>query len=400
MERTLYLILAEADAPRLRPLTRHCPLPLLRLGPSARLIDFTLYNCLLSGAGEVMVLSPEQSAQMEAHLEQEWRPAFARQGAKLCTFSPEPNGPAAVSGPAALVYQALAGRKDAPELVVLLWADSVYQLDYRPLIEQHRKNGAAGTILGAGFSPEPPGRPAREAELGVYVFTRRQLLAYLEPNHSDPALDFRRDLLRRMAPKLQLHRWTFASAGAGRGYWHRVQDLAAYYQAQMDLLSPAAYPLYRALPLAGRRPPLSRSELVRRELGPDRWIYHSLISPRARIGEALIENSVIGPGVVIADGAVVENSVLLDGAVIHRWVELDTALVGPGMELKTESEWWREVLLRPEDTVEPRGVAAWRSDVLLKALRRKTKPQRLPLQLAAKRAEGGRHSAAPAVSEF
>ena len=49
MERALFLIMAGGEGKRLRRLSGSSPKPLLRFGPSAKLIDFTLYNCRTRG---------------------------------------------------------------------------------------------------------------------------------------------------------------------------------------------------------------------------------------------------------------------------------------------------------------------------------------------------------------
>ena len=49
MQRILYVIMAGGRGERLRPLTFDRPKPLVRFGATARIIDFTLLNCLASG---------------------------------------------------------------------------------------------------------------------------------------------------------------------------------------------------------------------------------------------------------------------------------------------------------------------------------------------------------------
>lgn len=380
MDQALYVVMAGGVGERLRPLTERQPKPLLRFGPSARIIDFTLYNCLASDGAEVLVLTQYLGEMIEQHLEREWQPAFAGQGKKLLSLPGARSAKGLFLGTADAVYQAILSRKDAPESVVVLSADHVYRMDYRPLIEWHRESGAAATVAaiecdwseahrfgilqtGDGgrvraFHEKPrrldPGLAQGEfplASMGVYVFARQELLRYLEQNQKESSHDFGRDVIPRIVADRQARAWTFRAPDGGRGYWRDVGDFRSYYLAHMELLKGRGSTLDSEPAIPGVQSPLSPSHLVRRRLGADRWIYNSLISETAQVGDALIEDSVIGPEVVIEDGAVVERSVILDGAVIRKWAELDSALVGPGVEIKAE---WS---LIPESQAQPEAVS-------------------------------------------
>jgi len=57
MDQVLFVVMAGGRGERLKPLTDTHPKPMIRLGESGRIIDFTLYNCLASGEGNVIVLT-------------------------------------------------------------------------------------------------------------------------------------------------------------------------------------------------------------------------------------------------------------------------------------------------------------------------------------------------------
>jgi glucose-1-phosphate adenylyltransferase len=428
MDQALFVVMAGGNGERLRPLTDRCPKPLLRFGPSAKVIDFTLYNCLASESAEVIVLTQYLGEMIEQHLEREWRPAFAGQGKKLWTLPSTRSAKGAFLGTADAVYQALLHRNDAPEYVVALSADHVYRMDYRPMLEWHRAHGAAATVAAvecdwseahrfgiletrnggpvSAFHEKPrrldPGLGWGDfplASMGVYVFTRRELLRYLEQNQKEASHDFGRDLIPRIVADRQTRAYNFRSPDGSRGYWRDIGDFRSYYLAHMELLHGVSQTLYAEPCLPGIRPPLSISRLVRRRLGTDRWIYNSWISETAQVGDALIEDSVIGPDVVIEDGAVVERSLILDGAIIRKWAELDTALVGPRVEIKAEASLILKPQAQPDaghhllPAIQVAAAAASdapaRSPVSVKQLRRHRRPTAASPLLASTKAGRG-----------
>lgn len=363
MDRTLFIILAGGEGTRLRPLTEQCPKPLVRFGPSARIMDFTLYNCLVSRSPEVVVLTQYLGGMIERYLEQQWVPAFAGQGLKLSFLSGSRSPQGRFLGTADAVYQALLARTDAPDRVVVLAADHIYRMDYRSLLVWHQTHGAGATVAVQECNhfqahrfgiveTRPDGRLTNFwekprslhqlpdlgqtplASMGFYVFSRPTLLRYLQQNQDQPELDFGHHVLPRMVKDQEAWAFRFRNPDGSPRYWRDVGDLHSYWQAQMELLDGSAEELYEAPVLPGIRPPLSPAHRVSQCLGVKQWLYNSLISESAEIGNALIEDSVIGPEAMIEDGARIKRSMVLDGAVVRKGVELDSALIAPGFQIQ------------------------------------------------------------------
>ncbi len=363
MKKTLFVILAGGEGRRLMPLTEHVPKPLLRFGPSARLIDFPLYNCAVSGACEIVVLTQYRGDMIALYLRERWWPILRRLGISLTIFPAYRTPRGRFLGTADAVYQVLLQTEGSAENVVVLASDHVYRMDYCKLVQAHRSSRAGATVAAVACSSreahrfgilktdtdgrirsfiEKPSRldglvvPGAKplASMGIYVFDRVLLMAYLHSNQSHPSHDFGHDILPRLVADDQAYAWLFEDPLGRPGYWRDVGDLQSYWLSHMDLLSGPAAGLFAQVDNSTLEPPVSTRDFIGRRLRSDRWIYNSLISKRSRIGDALIEDSVIGPDVVIEDGAVIERSVILDGAVVRRWAELDTALVGPGVEIQ------------------------------------------------------------------
>ena len=375
MEKALFLVMAGGEGKRLRRLAGSLPKPLVRFGSSATLIDFTLYNCLASGAREVVVLTQYQGELIERHLAQEWQSAFAAHGAHLSTLAGAETPAGQFRGTADAVRQALRRHPGVPEHVVVLAADHVYRMDYNSLLSFHRGHGAAATVgtvelewekargLGlvsamangrvSGFLEKPEGleswilqdrKPL--SSMGIYAFNRRALLRYLEDEPE--VLDFGLHLLPRLSRDRELYAHRFLGPDGRPGYWRDLGTPLSFWQTHMEILNGHGHSFFAADPLPKVGLPLPPGHLVHKSFCGEQWIYNSLISPSAKIGNALIEDSVIGPDVVIEDGSSIEKSVILDGAVIRKWTELDHALVGPGLEIKQTLHATHEIALGPE----------------------------------------------------
>ena len=120
------------------------------------------------------------------------------------------------------------------------------------------------------------------------------------------------------------------------GYWRDVGTIDAYHAAHMDLV--AVEPIFN---LYNRKWPLLTGHTV---LPPAKVVFggsvkDSLLANGVIVSGGRAQQSVLSPGVRIAEGARVENSVLLNGVevgpgAILRNVILDKNVkIGPGVRL-------------------------------------------------------------------
>jgi glucose-1-phosphate adenylyltransferase len=355
MEKVLFIIMAGGRGERMRPLTDNLPKPLIRFGASARIIDFTLYNCLSSGARDVLVLTQYLSGLLEDYIHEQWKPAFDYNGRRLKVLPGRDSWRSYFMGTADAVYQALAMWGKLPEHVVVLAGDHIYKMDYGPMIRFHQSHRAAATvgavacnrsqahrfgIIKAGedgsvgsFIEKPgslkdilPPRKKPRASMGIYVFDTKPLLLYLESNQEENSHDFGRDVLPRMAAVNDIFSYTFIGPGGKMAYWRDVGDMNYYWKASMELLNGAGRQLsFENMPGLSRLP-FSAGNIVSEE-GAGKKIMHSMVSGDARIGAAVVEESIIGPEVYIEDDAVVRRSVVLDGALVTRSAPVENAVI-------------------------------------------------------------------------
>ncbi len=374
MNRVLYLVMAGGRGERLRPLTDYCPKPLLRFGPSGRVIDFTLYNCLASGGGDVVVLTQYLSDMVKGYLGVKWGPAFSEQGTRLEILAGKRAQKGGYRGTADAVYQALKMRDDSSEeYVVVLAGDHVYQMDYWHMIRFHQLHGGQATVGAVECDPSeayrfgiiksrddgkilsfhekprgikrivPPGKKPL-ASMGIYVFTKKYLMDCLEIIRKDGFYDFGKYVLPEMAASGEAWTYIFLQPDGTAGHWRDIGDLLSYWQSHMELLNGGCNDLYSSSSPFGNpahglmEPPLSAVHLIREQENGARRIRNSLVSENARIEGALVNNSVIGPGVHIEDDALVLRSVILDGAVIRRNARVLDSVVEP---LVTVNSGWQ-----------------------------------------------------------
>ncbi len=114
-----------------------------------------------------------------------------------------------------------------------------------------------------------------------------------------------------------------------RGYFAAITDFKSYYDANIDLID------YKtALNLFDDEWPIytRTNDSCPTQYFDTAEVKNSIVSNGCHI-EGVIENSVIGRGCVIKEGAVVKNSVLLPGTVIGENVHVDSFVIDKGARL-------------------------------------------------------------------
>jgi glucose-1-phosphate adenylyltransferase len=374
MDSVLTLLLAGGKGTRLEPLTRDRAKPAVPFGGVYRIIDFTLSNCLNSRQMRILVLTQYKSLSLEAHVTRGWGRFFHPEfGQWLAIGSPQQR----VSeewylGTANAVYQNIYSiAKSGAKYVLVLAADHVYKMDYRPMLEFHRDSGGAVTVAtlrcpvaeAAGqFGvvevdrnshivnfQEKPARPACLpsdeahclASMGIYVFTAAFLIDELRRSAAepDPGHDFGQHVLPQIIGREPVRAFTFSGLGTGApGYWRDVGTVDAYFRANMDLLADApgldlydkTWPIYSFQPsFPPPRVAIAPESARRPSAGPRHNIFAN-----GTVAEGWLRGAVVGFDCRIHPHAVVEDSVLFDGACIGRGAEVRRAILDEGVQVR------------------------------------------------------------------
>jgi len=339
----LTFVLAGGVGERLFPLTLYRAKPAVPFAGMYRIIDFTLSNCVHSGVSRIFLLSQYRSESLERHLRQGWNFFHGPLGEFLISLPPQMRlANEWYRGTADAIFQnTYVLEREKPGHVLILSGDHIYRMDYRKFMDFHMDRRADATVscvpvpkaeagrFGVvevdegmrirGFhekkvdAPEIPGRPGWcLANMGVYLFSTRTLVEAVARDSRNPASthDFGKDLFPSLVQNRGIYAFPFPEGCPdGSGFWRDIGTLDAYYETHMDLLGDAP-PFPLEVPdwiIHTYHPPLPPSRMDCAETD------HSLISYGCRIGKARILRSVLGPGVEVEDGCVLENCIIFPG---------------------------------------------------------------------------------------
>ena len=156
------------------------------------------------------------------------------------------------------------------------------------------------------FSEKPKNPESTKASMGIYIFTREKLERYLRADAEDPKSenDFGKNIIPAMlAAGEKMMAYPFV------GYWKDVGTISSLWEANMDLLG--EHPALSLLDETWRI--YSRHEAAPPQyVGSEATVENTSMTAGCEI-YGTVRNSVLGTGVVVEKGAVVEDSVLMNG---------------------------------------------------------------------------------------
>ncbi|MEX0715467.1 MAG: glucose-1-phosphate adenylyltransferase [Planctomycetaceae bacterium] len=345
MQKIVGLILGGGKGTRLFPLTRYRSKPAVPLAGKYRIIDIPISNCLNSGINKIYLLTQFNSVSLHRHIRQTYIfDRFDGGFVEILAAQQTMEGADWYEGTADAVRKNLRYLKQPGiEYVFVLSGDQLYRMDYREMLETHKRSGADATIAAVPVSGEQAAafgimrldetgrvvgfleKPQTEEELklvrtdpdwldahgiksngrdclanmGIYLFHRDTLVELLEKSDYQ---DFGKEVfpMSIRARRVQVHPF--------EGYWEDIGTIRAFYEANLalteasppfDFASDAA-PIYTQ---ARHLPPT-------RAAGAE--IRRSLLADGCVVGEGtVIENSVIGIRCHIGSNVTIRDSVLM-----------------------------------------------------------------------------------------
>lgn len=342
-EKTAAMILAGGQGERLSVLSRQRAKPAVPFAGKYRIIDFALSNCVNSGIFDVAVLTQYRPHSLNDHIGhgRPWDLDRATGGVKLL----QPYLGRARSdwyrGTADAIYHNLFYVEEARATdVLILSGDHVYAMDFRPMIEQHRARDAEVTVavqpvpwedaprfgvMAADaddwiteFEEKPAEPKSNLASMGVYVFKAEVLRDVFRNGGERQMVDFGHEVIPFLIEdgKAQVYRF--------ENYWRDVGTLQSYWEAnmeQVDDLPPLNLydPDWRIHTRSEERPPA--------KIMDNSHVSRALLSNGCIVIRGTVEHSVLSPGVVVHEGAVVRNSIVLTDTVIGPGAVLDNCIV-------------------------------------------------------------------------
>jgi glucose-1-phosphate adenylyltransferase len=373
------MLLAGGQGSRLYALTQDVAKPGVPFGGKYRIIDFPLSNCANSGIDTVGVLTQYRPLQLNSYIGngQPWDldvddggvyilPPYQTAGEKGSWFL----------GTANAIYQNIAFIENFdPENVLILSGDHIYKMDYADMLHEHLAHHAALTIavqevtmeeatrlgiMSTGengyineFEEKPKKPKSNLASMGIYIFDWKKLRQYLIEDENDPksSKDFGKNIIPNMLAAGE-NLWPYRF----KGYWRDVGTIKSLWDANMDMLTPELINLFDpSWPILSRSPVCpphfagEGSEIIHSIISEGCEIYghveNSVLSPSVKIGaRARVLESVLMPGAVVEDGAVVEYAIVGEKTVIRRNAHVGSApddsdkwgiaTCGPNIEIK------------------------------------------------------------------
>ena len=350
----LAMLLAGGQGSRLGILTKNIAKPAVPYGGKYRIIDFPLSNCINSGIETVGVLTQYQPLELNDYIGngQPWDLDRAYGGVHILSPYQQIKGTEWYKGTANAIYQNINFiDRYNPEYVAVLSGDHIYKMDYNKMLEYHKSKDAACTIAMlevpweeasrfglmfvnddgsiTDFEEKPKNPRSNKASMGVYIFTWSKLRQYLIDDEANP--ESHNDFGHNVIPAMhQAGERMFAYKFDG--YWKDVGTIDSLWEANMELLGkdPAfnirgdentkIYARNNAFPSSYID---EDAKIVGSFVAEGCEVYgtvrHSVISIGCTIGEnALVEDSVVMPGVVIESGAIVRHAILGENSKVCR----------------------------------------------------------------------------------
>ena len=246
-----------------------------------------------------------------------------------------------------------------PHVVAIFGGDHIYRMNITNMIEYHVQKGAESHAW-------PPSRwtAKHAAEFGVIEAAEDgHILAFHEKNPDAPTMpgdrragltppwaitfsppapccaccttmppnensnhDFGRDILPKLAGKAEIYAYDFQTnripgePADAAPYWRDVGTIDAYYEANMDLrsVSPALNLYNREWPLRSTSYPDPPAKFTFDDENRRGQAIDSIVSGGCILSGGMVRNSVLGRGVRVHAGALVEDCVILDNCDIGR----------------------------------------------------------------------------------
>jgi glucose-1-phosphate adenylyltransferase len=329
------VVLGGGRGTRLYPLTKLRTKPAIPIGGKYRLLDVPISNAINSGITRIFVLTQFLPASLHRHIHRTYQFDIFSDGF-VEILPPEQTLTCAnwYEGTADAVRQQMPRiLSREPDDILILAGDHLYRMDYRGLIDFHRRRKAALTIAVLPVSIEDAPRfgilktenggrivafheKPRDPEvlagleswhgatkpylasMGLYLFRTEVMTRLLEGNGGD---DFGRQIIPAAIETQRVYAYPF------EGYWEDIGTISTFYQASLALTHPQpAFDFYdpdQPIYTRCRFLPASRIDGCRME--------RAVVSEGCKLRDASIEECVIGPRSIVLPGAQLRRVVMM-----------------------------------------------------------------------------------------
>ena len=349
----LAMILAGGRGSRLHELTNKVAKPAVSYGGKYRIVDFPLSNCANSGIDVVGVLTQYESILLNSYVAAGGRWGLDAKDSGVYVLPPREKADVGLD-----VYRGTADAisqnidfidSRSSEYLLILSGDHIYKMNYAQMLAFHKASKADATIAVievpikeasrfgimntdgetdqiVEFEEKPAEPKSNLASMGIYIFNwkllRKMLLADMK--NPDSSHDFGKDIIPTMlndGKRLFAYRF--------KGYWKDVGTIDSLWEANMDLLSPN-----NELDLNDPTWKIYTEDVTTlpQYIGPEANVTNAYIT-QGCIVEGEVKNSVLFTGSKVRPGAKVIDSVLMPGVVVEEGAVVQRALVADNIHI-------------------------------------------------------------------
>lgn len=332
------IVLGGGRGSRLFPLTDKRSKPAVPIAGKYRLVDIPISNCLNSGYNRILVLTQFNSASLNSHIKNTYHfDIFSKGFVDILAAEQNAENENWYQGTADAVRQSMKHLdKYDYDYILILSGDQLYQMDFRDMIDFHRKNEGDITIAtipvnakdATGFGilksddsgkitsfvekpssdvlgdwksdvSEESKRYGKEylASMGIYVFNKNVLKKMFEEEKGD---DFGKELIPGAIGKYNTLSFQYD------GYWTDIGTIDSFFDANLDLTEDL--PKFN---LFGTTPIYTRPRMLPPSKINGSFVSKAIFADGCIIMADKVERSIIGNRTRIDKGSTVVNSYIM-----------------------------------------------------------------------------------------
>jgi glucose-1-phosphate adenylyltransferase len=373
--RVLGIVLAGGKGTRLFPLTRERAKPAVPFGGKYRIIDFVLSNFVNSGINSIYVLTQFRSQSLLQHLSEGWQFGGMLKSHFIINVPAQmrSENESWYLGTADAIFQNInLIEQSDPHLVAIFGGDHIYRMNVASMIDFHLARRADVTVAAIPVArehasefgvietaqdgrimafheknpnaPTMPGDTSRVyASMGNYIFSTRALVDLLNADAKTPGShhDFGQDILPKLAGNAPIYAYNFETNRIpgekedALPYWRDVGTIEAFYEANMDLnhVKPDLNLYNREWPVRSTSYSNPPAKFVFDEDDRRGQAIDSIVADGCILSGGVVRRSVLGRGVHVHTGALIESCVIMDNCDIERHAKLRRAILDKNVRI-------------------------------------------------------------------
>ncbi len=335
IDEILGVILGGGVGKRLYPLTKQRAKPAVPIAGKYRLIDIPLSNCINSGIHRIAVLTQFNSVSLHRHITRTYLfDAFHPGWVQILAAEQTHVSTEWYQGTADAVRKQLREIAAARlPYVIILAGDHLYRMDYAEMAQYHWETGADITvavqpipaveasrfgvlkrdsegrildfvekpkdpeILERFVSRDDPKKPYL-GSMGIYLFNTQVLMELLKDTDYT---DFGGEVIPQAIHTHKVMGFDF------EGYWRDIGTIRSFYETNLSLAEPSPpFNFYDP-----QRPIYTHARFLPGAIINGAELHNVLLADGSRIGEANIENAVIGLRSIIANDVTLRNVIMM-----------------------------------------------------------------------------------------